>query len=55
MFVICIIKQTTVHVRVKLKEQLAFPMLYGQVLVPNVVSYALIVLDMLLSLHILLA
>ena len=54
MFVICIIKQTTVHVRVKLKEQLAFPMLYGQVLVPNV-SYALIVLDMLLSLHILLA
>ena len=35
MFVICIIKQTTVRVRVKLKEQLAFPMLCGQVLAPN--------------------
>ena len=41
MFVICIIKQRTVRVRVKLKEHLAFPTLYGQVLVPNLVLYSL--------------
>ena len=41
MFVICIIKQRTVRVGVKLKEHLAFPTLCGQVLVPSLVHYSL--------------